>query len=566
MQEREKHLERISNDLVVSDQHAATEEAQTELAAFDEQLQDLTVHCNEEVLDSLPAPRKVISPTNSLIGQTLADRYVVESIIGSGGLGAVYRCCDKHLDRLVAVKVMLPGGILQQDALARFQREASASIALRHPHIAAVQEFGIHDRRLPYLVMEYVDGVPLSQLLKKEGRLDARRVFRLIKQCAEALAYVHANRIVHRDLKPDNILVRELVEGDDIQLIDWGIARSLEDESKSITLTGEIFGTPAYMSPEQCRGEEVSYGTDVYSLGCIAYELLTGEKLFEAESTIATIMKHIDEPAPRLKTTIEKPGFDRIIDKALEREQTDRYATAAEILADLEIVDKGEQVQKTNLVQGVSNGWKRAGAGTRYGIIAALVLLPTLLWLWTSRDIARFPGSVLLADRAKIDRSNGNLESALADISEAINRFEKNTGRCDPMQYFARAEINYEMGRYRDAADDLRVSNLRSLKARGLKAKTLLALGAVDEAFELARHLLIENPNLSDALICEAGIYQKKGYRELGGDYLVKAIKYGASEHDIRCLGLVDLRDSIQQEKLTDDVGTIDSTKNAKDQ
>ncbi|MBX9695088.1 MAG: protein kinase [Cyanobacteria bacterium] len=496
----------------------------------------------------MPAPRTV-NPIESLVGQTLADRYVVESIIGSGGLGIVFRCCDKQLDRVVAVKVMLPGSILQQDSVARFQREASASIALRHPHIAAVQEFGIQEKRFPYLVMEYVDGVPLSQLLKREGRLDGRRAFRLIKQCAEALAYVHSNRIVHRDLKPDNILVRELDEGDDIQLIDWGIARSLEDESKSITQTGEIFGTPAYMSPEQCRGERVSYATDVYSLGCIAYELLTGEQLFAADSAIATIMKHLNEPAPKLTTIIEKPGFERVIDKALEREQSDRYSTAAEVLADLELVDKGEKVQKTNLFKGASKGWKGAGAGTKYGIIAVIILLLAVIsGFWTFKDIARSPGS-----------SKGNLEAALAEISGAIDRFENINGRSDQTQYLVRAEINYEMGRYRDAENDLKVSNLQSLKARGLKAKTLLAQGKTDEASDVVRLLLRENPNLPDALICNAGICQKKGHQELGGDYLAKAIEFGASEHDIKCLGLADLRDSIRQKKVP---GKIESTKN----
>ncbi|MBX9693025.1 MAG: tetratricopeptide repeat protein, partial [Cyanobacteria bacterium] len=201
-------------------------------------------------------------------------------------------------------------------------------------------------------------------------------VFNVFRQCTEALAHAHKNNVVHRDIKPANIIVRQLDDGRvEAQIIDFGIAKMLSDESEqNLTQTGEMLGTPAYMSPEQCMGKDIRYASDVYSLASVAYEMLTGSPPFQGESAIAVIVKHINEYAPKMKRIRERPGFELIINKALERDQAQRYQSARDMLEDVERVHRGERPRaRTSVLRECSRRWKMSSAVTKMTVVAALL-------------------------------------------------------------------------------------------------------------------------------------------------------------------------------------------------
>ena len=238
----------------------------------------------------------------------VAGRYELREQIGSGGSGTVFLAHDRVLDRQVAVKRMHAGS--DDEALARLRIEARLSGLLAHPGIARVHDFGEEDAdgaTAPYLVMEYVDGVPLRDVLQEEGPLSPDRVMGIVAQVADALAVAHRAGIVHRDVKPSNILVRPHGA---VTLIDFGIARGHDVEP--VTLTGTIVGTVDYISPEQAAGAGATARSDLYALGLVAYECLTGERPLRRDTQVATVLAHVNEDVPALPRTIPEPVRDLV--------------------------------------------------------------------------------------------------------------------------------------------------------------------------------------------------------------------------------------------------------------
>ncbi|HEY9788532.1 MAG TPA: serine/threonine-protein kinase [Candidatus Obscuribacterales bacterium] len=224
------------------------------------------------------------------------------SLLGQGGMSSVYLAEDTALKRHVAVKTMLAPGRMNAEALQRFHREAKCLARLKHPNIADVFSCGVADDGSPYIVMQYVEGRSIAEILEHERMIDARRAVGWFIQIAEALAHAHSCKIVHRDLKPANILVTNNWHGDEhIYVVDFGIAKDLGGDSPDtkLTNTGHIVGSPKYMSPEQCRGGRIDHRSDIYSLGCLMYECLAGRAPFRAKSAYEVIAMHLyDEPAP----------------------------------------------------------------------------------------------------------------------------------------------------------------------------------------------------------------------------------------------------------------------------
>ncbi|NWG07167.1 MAG: serine/threonine protein kinase [Chloroflexi bacterium] len=262
-------------------------------------------------------------------GQMLGPYRIINQI-GQGGMASVYKAYQPSMDRNVAIKV-LPGQLAQSaEFTARFQQEARIIARLEHPHILPVFDYGESDG-ISYFVMRYLEAGTLKTKMET-GPLSLREIDRLFTQLAEALGYAHARGVIHRDLKPANALIDE--QGN-LFLTDFGIAKLLESASPRLTQTDAIMGTPAYISPEQAKAIQVDQRSDIYSLGIILYEMVTGRVPFVADTPLAVILKHVSDPLPlpsAVKSGIPE-SIERVILKALAKEPDDRYATAAEFLS-----------------------------------------------------------------------------------------------------------------------------------------------------------------------------------------------------------------------------------------
>ena len=257
----------------------------------------------------------------SLAGRTLSHYRIVEEI-SRGGMGIVYRATDTRLNRDVALKV-LPAEFLHDPAFAeRFQQEARVAARLEHPHIVPVHAFGI-EQGLPWMAMRLVTGGSLADRLRR-GPMEPRQLGKLLGEVASALDYAHGRGVVHRDVKPANVL---LDEDGRAYLADFGIARILEGTSV-VTSTGVVQGTPSYMAPEQAMGEKVDRLADVYALGVVAFECLTGRVPYTGTTPVAVLMKHVQEPVPEPTPAEVAPPLAAVLRRSLAKQKTDRWASA----------------------------------------------------------------------------------------------------------------------------------------------------------------------------------------------------------------------------------------------
>ncbi|WGL52578.1 protein kinase [Nocardioides sp. BP30] len=277
--------------------------------------------------------------TGPISNQPSPGRYVFGDLIATGGMGEVYRATDTALDRPVAIKLLKPEYADDPINRARFDSEARHAAALHHPHVAAVYDVGEMPTATglmrPYLVMELVDGQPLSTLLRDGRPLDPEAVRDLLGQAGDALAAAHRAGIVHRDVKPANILVTPDRE---VKVTDFGIARAAS--SSAITGTGQVMGTPQYLSPEQARGEQATPASDVYSLGVMAFECLAGRRPFQKDTAVATALAHLHDPVPPLPASVPA-DLAAVVTRALAKDPKDRYPDAAAFTAALRGIDGG---------------------------------------------------------------------------------------------------------------------------------------------------------------------------------------------------------------------------------
>jgi eukaryotic-like serine/threonine-protein kinase len=269
-----------------------------------------------------------------MIGTQLNDRYRLDEKIGTGGMSTVYRAYDPTLERWVAIKLMHRDISDDPDQLERFRREARAVARLSHPHVVTVIDFG-EDDGMPYIVLEYVEGETLKERIRRMGRLPVVEAVAYAIEIGRALSAAHAERLVHRDVKPQNVLIDAEGRG---KVTDFGIARSLE--AHGLTATGRVLGTTDYVSPEQALGQDVTEQSDVYSLGIVLFEMLTGEVPFKAESQVAVAMKHVKEPLPDVQRRLPEvsASLAAVLEHATAKETRNRYATAADMVHDLEEV------------------------------------------------------------------------------------------------------------------------------------------------------------------------------------------------------------------------------------
>jgi hypothetical protein len=273
-----------------------------------------------------------------VVGELIAGRFELVEVVGSGGMASVYRAHDRLLERPVAVKILHGHYVSDEEALERFQREARSAAQLSHPNIVTVIDRGEDDGR-PYIVFEYVGGENLKQLVAREGALPVGTAIELGIQIAQALEAAHERGVVHRDVKPQNVLLAE--EGR-VKVTDFGIARARGTEG--LTLTGTIMGTSDYIAPEQAKGEASGEAGDIYSLGVVLYELLTGRVPYEADSPVAAAMRHVHDPVPSVRAVRQDvpPRLDACVRRALAKEPRDRFASMSDLIAELEACRRGD--------------------------------------------------------------------------------------------------------------------------------------------------------------------------------------------------------------------------------
>ncbi len=277
---------------------------------------------------------------NNLVGAVLCGRYRLTKLIGQGGMGSVYEAHDRQMsDRVVAVKVLAAHLTSDETQVTRFEQEARAANQLRHPNTISVLDFGHTEDGLLFMALEYLHGETLTQVMR-HGPLDPARGLFMLRQVCKSLAEAHAKGIIHRDLKPDNIFVCEIYgESDFIKVIDFGIAK-LAVGGAELTQVGKMFGTPRYLSPEQAQGLPLTPPSDLYSLGVILFEMLTGQAPFHADDPMSIAIKHVQELPPALRDvapTLEiPPQLEQMVAKLLAKRPARRFQTAEEVLAEID--------------------------------------------------------------------------------------------------------------------------------------------------------------------------------------------------------------------------------------
>ncbi|MCV7422146.1 Stk1 family PASTA domain-containing Ser/Thr kinase [Mycobacterium yunnanensis] len=317
----------------------------------------------------------------------LSDRYELGEILGFGGMSEVHLARDMRLHRDVAVKVLRADLARDPTFFLRFSREARNAAGLNHPAIVAVYdsaEADTPDGPLPYIVMEYVDGVTLRDVVRNDGPIDPRRAIEIIADACQALNYSHQRGIVHRDVKPANIMIDH---SGAVKVMDFGIARALHDDGAKLTQTSAVIGTAQYLSPEQASGETVDARSDVYSLGCVFYELLTGEPPFIGDTPVSVAYQHVrkDPPPPSRRNPALSPDLDAVVLKSLAKNPDDRYQSAAEMRADLIRVHDGQAPTAPKVVtegKAASTGHRKAasgGSGRRWFAVAAVLAVVAIV-------------------------------------------------------------------------------------------------------------------------------------------------------------------------------------------
>lgn len=280
---------------------------------------------------------------DSLLGTTLAGKYRIDERLNEGGMGTVYRGTHVLMDKTVAIKVLRPSLAADEKIVARFSREARAASKISHPNALSVTDFGEDESGHVFLVMEFLSGRTLKQLIRDEGPLPLPRVVDITRQIGDALNAAHQQGVVHRDLKSDNIMLVDTMAGDHAKVLDFGIAKINEPDGvvdTNLTAPNLVIGTPQYMSPEQCsQDSEIDARSDIYSLGVILYEMLVGHVPFSGDSPTMVMMKHLQDPVPSVleeRNDVPAP-VGRVVARAMAKIPSNRYQNVAELVEDLTI-------------------------------------------------------------------------------------------------------------------------------------------------------------------------------------------------------------------------------------
>ncbi|MCA9804446.1 MAG: serine/threonine protein kinase [Cyanobacteria bacterium HKST-UBA02] len=407
----------------------------------------------------------------------LPDRYKILKVLGKGGMGTVFKARDGNLDKVVAIKV-LRGDFAQTDqvSLQRFQREAVAAGKLKHDNLISVLDFGVTDESHPYLVMDYVEGPTFKSLIESPSAIALEQALDIFCQVASGMSHAHQNGVVHRDLKPANIVLSRQEDGTTRAIvIDFGIARM--EEGGALTRTDAIVGSPLYMSPEQVRGEEVDARADIYSLGCIMFECLTGRPPFQGATALDTMNMHVSRAAPSINENRPDDPYpqslENIVTQSLARSLEKRYQSMAELLTDLEKVK--EELSLAPVSPAGEAPARRQGDGLMpVFAIAGVVLIATVAFIVLTLFPAKEPESP--APLKEAYRMSKDRESTMAELKLELK--EPGKQRIDALregvidramlvmvEKSGRTKLDARSAKFDNPADLSVLSKLRWLKA-----------------------------------------------------------------------------------------------------
>ncbi|MBX9951658.1 MAG: protein kinase [Candidatus Obscuribacterales bacterium] len=386
-------------------------------------------------------------------GDIVGDRYLIRSMIGQGGMGMVFQIEQVFLGKVLALKT-LSNSRLSDSTVRRFQHEARAAFAIDHPNLITVHDFGLLDGKIPYLIMDYINGKSLAQRIAEKGMLDAGEAIPIFLHACFGLGYAHQKGVVHRDVKPSNIMLvennGEKTEGL-VKIVDFGLAKFTQKEGDSIqslTRTGEIFGSPLYMSPEQCASQPVDERSDIYSLGCVFFETLTGTPPFIGQTALATMMLHMGQQAPTLKEASMGKDFpallEHIVAKMLEKQPADRYQSLAQVTGELaalerQLKDPRAQANTVVLQKKSAAAGKPSNCFQLSKNIFALIMTATILLssaissfvthkLVTESEIAerkKTPPAAYVAPHNYVNRETIRPEISNESLTANLNRYRK---------------------------------------------------------------------------------------------------------------------------------------------
>jgi tetratricopeptide (TPR) repeat protein/predicted Ser/Thr protein kinase len=345
----------------------------------------------------------VTPPADPLAGSALADQYETERLIGSGGWSLVYRAKQKSLGRPVAIKILHSHLMFDPDKVMRFQREAESASKFNHPAIPSVYDFGVMHTGQPYMIMAYVEGRSLAEVVAQDGPLPFDKAVDIFIQTASGLQSAHERGVIHRDIKPSNILLTK--DKGEVKILDFGLAKLVDigagEVAATLTQAGHTIGTPAYMSPEQCLGQNLDARSDIYSLGCVMFEMVTGQRPFEGRDAFEAMSLHLrgdisfDETA--IKETIP-PAVEACILKALEKNPADRYQSAQELTNALSAIHSQNQMRHSaahRVVASFQKIVKQKSRNLNHGLFGAVITgLVVLTLVLAAYRMAEYSGAV----------------------------------------------------------------------------------------------------------------------------------------------------------------------------
>ncbi len=332
----------------------------------------------------LVVPKKV----DKLLGTVLAQHYEIESMLGEGGMSVVYKARHVLMHKVVAIKFLREHLVGHRTNLARFQQEAQAASHLSHHNIIAVHDFGSTPDGQPYLIMDYLEGMSLGELIHQTGPLPCERALGIFSQICDALGFAHQKSVIHRDIKPSNVmLIKEGEANDRVKLVDFGIAKLMpgaEIEGQRLTQTGEVFGSPVYMSPEQVTGQPLDARSDLYSMGCVMYEALAGRPPFVGQNPLETMYLRLADPPAPIDPELKVPkALEQVIMIALAKEPDQRYQTMAELKSEIDLIKDGgskttgllEDLKRSARLKQVRKVKKTIPIEAMFGAIALVMLV-----------------------------------------------------------------------------------------------------------------------------------------------------------------------------------------------
>lgn len=313
-------------------------------------------------------------------GTIIGGIYQIIEVIGHGGMGVVYKVKHVSLQRVCALKILAPE-FVDENSWKRFQIEARMISQLSHPCLVKVYDLSIHEHKLPFYTMDLIEGKNLETLIQKNGPLPLYPAINLFIELLDGFAYAHRNGIIHRDIKPANIIVNNLDSPKPTaKILDFGIAKLLgmEEDSQKLTATGDVFGSPFYMSPEQSMAEKIDTRADIYSIGCTMFEALTGKLVFQAETPMDVVMMHLNDPPPSLASVTGRTfpqSIEYVVGRCLEKRPEDRYQSVKELIGDLERIREGKEPlrQPTAPARPVNTSAGKDSSLLHFALIALLI-------------------------------------------------------------------------------------------------------------------------------------------------------------------------------------------------